>query len=254
MPPIVDDALVLTIYPYAESDGVVVFLTRSHGKIRLLVRGLRSLKRQQHGIISPFNRVNLSFKPRGPDQLGYLVESGLQRGVDIGSGKLADYYFLSYMHEVVLGMEVDPSAGNRIFRLLDALTESTLRSGFRIDRLCYFQFWLLRLEGLLPDPGACGSCGRVFEEERAAVAVDLHMLSFLCRSCRTDRWKGDIHSAQAMWVMLKGFLKANPDILVYIPMDISVYIELISHFDLKISGFLGKKSKSLPMLLGTVSA
>ena len=253
MPPIVDDALVLTIYPYAESDGVVVFLTRKHGKVRLLVRGLRSLKRQQHGIISPFNRVTLSFKPRGPDQLGYLAESGLQRGVDIASGKLADYYFLSYMHEVVLGMEIDPVAGGLIFRLLDALTESTRRSGFRIDRLCYFQFWLLRLEGLLPDPGSCGSCGRAFEEERAAVAVDLHSLSFVCRSCRSDKWKGDIHSAQAMWVMLQGFLKANPDILVYIPLDIGDYIELISHFDSKISGIIGKKSKSLPMLLGGVS-
>lgn len=253
MPPAVDDALVLTIYPYAESDGVVVFLTRKHGKVRLLVRGLRSLKRQQHGIISPFNRISLSFKPRGPDQLGYLVECGLQRGVDIGSGQLADYYFLSYMHEVVLGMEIDPAAGNRIFRLLDVLTESILHSGFRIDRLCYFQFWLLRLEGLLPDPGTCGSCGRAFEEERAALAVDLHSLSFICRSCRPDQWKGDIRSAQAMWVMLKGFLKANPENLVYIPLDMSDYMELISHFDLKISNFIGKKSKSMPMLLGTVS-
>lgn len=254
MPPILDDALVLTIYPYAESDGVVVFLTRKHGKVRLLVRGLRSLKRQQHGIISPYNRISLSFKPRGADQLGYLVESGLQRGVDIASGKLDNFYFLSYMHEVVLGMEIDPVAGNRIFRLLDALTESTLRSGFRIDRLCYFQFWLLRLEGLLPDPGYCGHCGKAFEEERAAAAVDLHSLSFICRSCRADTWKGDIQHAQALWVMLQGFLKANPDILVYIPLDIGVYMELISHFDLKISGFNGKKTKSLPLLLGLISA
>jgi DNA repair protein RecO (recombination protein O) len=218
MSPILDDALVLTIYPYAESDGVVVFLTRKHGKVRLLVRGLRSLKRQQHGIISPFNRITLSFKARGADQLGYLVESGLQRGVDIASGRLDDFYFLSYMYEVVLGMEIDPVAGSRIFRLLDAMTESTLHSGFRIDRLCYFQFWLLRLEGLLPDPATCGHCGKTFEEERAAVAVDLHSLTFVCRSCRSDPWKGDIQHAQALWVMLQGFLKANPDIIVYIPL------------------------------------
>jgi DNA repair protein RecO len=254
MSPIIDDALVLTIYPYAESDGVVVFLTRNHGKVRLLVRGLRSLKRQQHGVISPFNRITLSFKPRGPDQLGYLAESGLQRGVDIAAGNLADYYFLSYMHEVVLGMEIDPVAGNRIFRLLDAMTESTLRSGFRIDRLCYFQFWLLRLEGLMPDPGTCGSCGCTFEQERAAMAVDVHALSFVCKSCRSDTWKGDIHAAQAMWVMLQGFLKANPDVLVYIPLDMGDYMELISHFNSKISGFIGKNSKSLPVLLGAVSA
>lgn len=254
MPPIVDDALVLTIYPYAESDGVVVFLTRKHGKVRLLVRGLRSLKRQQHGVISPFNRVTLSFKLRGPDQLGYLAESGLQRGVDIASGNLADYYFLSYMHEVVLGMEIEPGAGEVIFRLLDALTESTLQSGFRIDRLCYFQFWLLRLEGLLPDPGSCGRCGRAFEEERAAVAVDLHSLSFVCRLCISDPWKGDIRSARAMGVMLQGFLKATPDILVYIPLNINDYMDLISHFNSKISGIIGKMSNSLPMLLGVVSA
>jgi DNA repair protein RecO len=254
MSAVLDDALVLKIYPYAESDGVVVFLTRNHGKVRLMVRGLRSLKRQQHGVISPFNLVSLSFKVRGLDQLGNLVEAGLLRGTDVSSGNLNDYYFLSYMYEIILSMEIDPDAGRRIFRLLDAMSACVQRNGFRIDRLCYFQFWCLRLEGLLPDPDSCGTCGRPFGSERAAVEMNLDRLVFICPICRTESSRGDIHSAQALWVMLHSFLKATPDNLVYIPLDIGIYLELISHFDLKLSSINGKQTKSLALLLGRISA
>jgi DNA repair protein RecO len=53
----------------------------------------------------------------------------------------------------------------RIFRLLLVVLRS-LKGSHELDRpLVYFNYWMLRLAGFMPDLTACGACGRSFRDE-----------------------------------------------------------------------------------------
>ncbi len=212
MHPLEDDALVLRIYPFAEADAVVVLLTRHHGKVRLMAKGLKKIRSRHLGIVSPFNLITVQFKPGQGDRLGILSGATLQFGVDVARGSLHDYYFLSLLTEVGMVLEIDPITGEKVFRLLDALVRCIVSHGFREILLWYFLFWIARLEGELADPTACGICGRPFNANRVALGLNPITLAFHCRTCSTPVSPGgrggDYRGAQRAF---QRFLTTAPD-------------------------------------------
>jgi DNA repair protein RecO (recombination protein O) len=97
------------------------------------------------------------------------------------------------MGDLIVEFSPPHQANDKLFRMviacLDALTETPqhLQSILR-----YFEIWILRLEGFLPDLRTCGECGRVLGD--SAVQVD-HELGLLCGSCAHG--KGEVLSKGA---------------------------------------------------------
>ena len=58
------DAIVLRSYNLAESDRIVVFLTRSSGLVRAVAKGARKMKSRFGAALEPFTLVKLSFHER----------------------------------------------------------------------------------------------------------------------------------------------------------------------------------------------
>lgn len=61
MPLYNDEAVVLKTFPLGEADRVVVMLTKKHGKVRAVAKGVRRLKSRFGGRLEPFMRVNALF-------------------------------------------------------------------------------------------------------------------------------------------------------------------------------------------------
>src|SRR5215510_5559445 len=58
------DAIVLRSYNLAESDRIVVFLTRSAGLVRAVAKGARRMKSRFGAALEPFTLIKLSFHER----------------------------------------------------------------------------------------------------------------------------------------------------------------------------------------------
>ena len=152
------DALILRTYKLGEADRIVVFLTADRGKRRGVARGARRPRSPFTGALEPLTRGRVAYFERERRDLVRLryaepVRSPLAGG---GAEALAHVgYFAELLDE--WAPEADPN--EKLFRLGAAVGES-LAAGVPVERLArYFEFWLLRLQGIYPPLSACGRCG-----------------------------------------------------------------------------------------------
>jgi DNA repair protein RecO (recombination protein O) len=243
-----DDALVLKIYPYAESDAVVVVLTRHSGKLRLVCRGLKRPKNALHGIVSPFNLVFLRFSGDDPQQLGRMFDASLLQGFNLLPDRLSDYYFLSHVAEVLLSVEIDPQCSPRIFRLVQALVSSVETRGYSRSDLIYFYFWLLRLEGWHPDVGICGRCHEAFTPQKPPVFFEDNDLAIVCNGCRRPGEPSARQELEELVTLQQAMLKLAPDRITLSEQTIDIISSYILRYSRKITDITGKKYKSLSFI------
>lgn len=158
MPLITTEALVLRTYKLGEADRIVVFLTRDRGKRRGVAPGARRLRSRFGAALEPLTRIGVTYYEREGRELVSLnyadpVSSPLWRVRPETLGHTG--YFAELMDE--WAQESDPN--ETLFRLGCSVVEA-LASGVPVEPLArYFEYWLLRLQGVYPSLAACGTCG-----------------------------------------------------------------------------------------------
>jgi DNA repair protein RecO (recombination protein O) len=160
------EAIVLRSYPLRESDLLVTFFTRQEGKVRGVARAAKRSKKRFGGALEPLTYVRLYWEDRERSELARVdscevLDSPLSDEVDyaraVGLGHLAEV-----MDELLPDREVSDS----IFRLAVAVL-ARLRAGAVWMPVTYFDLWIARLTGLLPDLSACMVCGEVLNGNKA---------------------------------------------------------------------------------------
>ena len=67
---------------------------------------------------------------------------------------------VSYFAELIDEWTLDADPADALFRLGASVVEATT-NGVSVDRLArYFEYWLLRLQGVYPTTATCSRCGR----------------------------------------------------------------------------------------------
>ena len=86
------------------------------------------------------------------------------------------------MGDLVIEFSPPYEPNEKLFRMVKACLDAICQSQEDLQLvLRYFEVWLLRLEGFLPDISGCGDCQRLFEEGEPAF---MNMDSVLrCRGC-----------------------------------------------------------------------
>lgn len=176
------EALVLRTYNFAEADKIVVCLTRTAGLIRGVAKGCRKLKSRFGAALEPFTLANISYYQKEHQELVSLSQVEIVKSHFNLSSNAETLAGLAYMGDLVIEFSPPYEPNERLFRMvkacLDAISES--QPDLQII-LRYFEIWLLKLEGYLPDIRHCGECHRVFDEtEPAFMGADT---LFRCRSC-----------------------------------------------------------------------
>jgi DNA repair protein RecO (recombination protein O) len=165
MPLVETEAIVLRTYRLSEADKIVSLFTRQMGRVRAVASGAQRTKSRYGGALESLSYVRLWFYERENRDLARLnsveiIESFFDMQKDYAS-HLAAQYVVEVSERLLPEREVN----ERIFRLLLVVLRSLKRSK-EIDRpLVYFNYWMLRLGGFLPDLTACGGCGRAFQDE-----------------------------------------------------------------------------------------
>src|SRR5215472_9403724 len=165
MPLVETEAIVLRTYRLGEADKIVSLFTRQLGRVRAVASGAQRTKSRYGGTLESPGYVRLWFYERENRDLARLnsaeiIESFFDMQKDYPS-HLAAQYVVEVCEHLLPEREVN----ERVFRLLLVVMRSLKR--FReVDRpLVYFNYWMLRLGGFLPDLTACGECGRSFQDE-----------------------------------------------------------------------------------------
>ncbi|OLE51054.1 MAG: DNA repair protein RecO [Acidobacteria bacterium 13_1_20CM_3_53_8] len=176
------EAIILRTYNLAEADKIVICLTRKAGVIRGVARGSRRLKSRFGAGLEPFTLVALSYHEKEGRELVALRQAEIISSYFNLCSDALMVSSLARMAEMVIEFSPPHEPNERVFRMVSACLEAISRSPASLEELLgYFEVWLLRLSGFLPDITRCSVCGSSL---RDSVAVFMDAEGRLrCRQC-----------------------------------------------------------------------
>ena len=168
MPLYTADALVLRTYKLGEADRIVVFLTADRGKKRGVARSARRPKSRFVGALEPLTHVRVAYFEKETRELVGLNYAEPLRSPLSGPGESVGH--ASYFAELLDEWAQADDPNETLFRLGASVLDA-LAGGVQIDGLArYFEYWLLRLQGVYPPHLVCHRCGQRFTGEVEAGA------------------------------------------------------------------------------------
>jgi DNA repair protein RecO len=161
MPLHTTDALILRTYKLGESDRIVVFLTRDRGKKRGVAKNARQSRRRFGGGLEPLTYGRVGYVERERRELVRLdyVEQ-LRSPLSAIDGQALGY--VSYFAELIDEWAPEADPNETLFRLGVSVVEA-IAKGVPIEPLArYFEYWLLRLQGVYEVDAQLSSEARAF--------------------------------------------------------------------------------------------
>ena len=160
MPLYTADALVLRTYKLGEADRIVVFLTRDRGKKRGVAKWARKARSRFAGALEPLTEVHVAyFEKEQRELVGLNYAETLRSPLSLVTAEALG--IVSYFAELLDEWAQDADADDRLYRLGASMLDA-LASGAPVDPLArYFEYWLLRLQGVYPEARGTLSEGAV---------------------------------------------------------------------------------------------
>ncbi|HEY7099055.1 MAG TPA: DNA repair protein RecO [Terriglobales bacterium] len=160
------EAIVLRTYPLREADLLVTLFTRAEGKVKGVARSAMKSKRRFGGALEPLTYVRAFFEDRERHELTRLDSCEVLESPLATQVTYARAVALGHVAEVLDQLLPDREANDSVFRLALSVI-SVLRGGDVWMPVTYFDLWMTRLMGYLPDLSECIACGRVLNGHRA---------------------------------------------------------------------------------------
>jgi DNA repair protein RecO (recombination protein O) len=186
------DALVLRTYKLGEADRIVVFLTRDRGKKRGVAKGARRPRSRFTGALEPLTEVHVAYFEKERRELVSLNYAetlrsplGLAGQAEVQGRSSAGFTaaacapqvspdalgYVEYFAELLDEWAQEADADERLYRLGASMLDA-LANGAPVEPLArYFEYWLLRLQGLYPESrGTLSAAARAFLAASRTVA------------------------------------------------------------------------------------
>jgi DNA repair protein RecO (recombination protein O) len=187
---LVSPAIVLRSRPFGESDKIVSFLTKRHGKLTGIAKGALRSRRRFVNSLEPFALVNLQFYDRPHSPLAFILGAELQcafRRISAGLDRIA---YASYFAEITDGLIGEREENPTVFEHLKEGLAHLEENGASLGFLTYFELKLLRLAGYQPIFEHCKRCRKSRRTEGDSpwyfTAVDGGVLCETCAATRRE--------------------------------------------------------------------
>jgi DNA repair protein RecO (recombination protein O) len=175
------EAIVLRCYPYRETSVIVTCLTDRYGKLKGLVKGLRSHPNRHRSAMEPLTVNRIVFYDTNTSQLHLMSQcdlltpwTELQR--DLETAKLGGFF--AELVDAVVPLEEPQSATYQLLK--HALERLALAAGDMRAARIHFIVRLLRLAGFQPQLDECTSCAKAVH---TAGYWSARQGGLLCPSC-----------------------------------------------------------------------
>lgn len=178
------EALILRTYPLGESDRIVVFLSRDRGKKRGVAKNARQSRRRFGGALEPMTHGRVGYVEREGRELVFVdyVEP-LRSPLAAADAEALGY--VGYFAELIDEWAPDGDPNETLFRLGASIVDA-IAGGVPIEPLArYFEFWLMRLQGVYqPDPRASHEARAFLEAARTCSPFALSAASATATTLR----------------------------------------------------------------------
>jgi len=211
MPLYTTEAIILRTYKLGEADRIVVFLTRDRGKRRGVAQGARRWRSRFGGALEPLTRVEVAYFEKESRELVSLNYAE-PLSSPLWSVRADALGHTGYFAELIDECALEGDADDRLYRLASSVVDA-LAAGVPVEPLArYFEYWLLRLQGVYPTQLACHACGRELGRDASGAAVLLPgERTYRCAACAgAEAARGVSLSGEAV-AFLRASARVGPD-------------------------------------------
>lgn len=158
------EALTLRTYPFGEAHKIALFLGRDTGRIRGVAYGAQKSKSRFGSALELLTYHRLTCRSRENQELAVIENCEIIRPSPAFRLGWEENLHLAYWAELLVEFSREQAANERLFRLSLAVIDAAGQVPVPVLTR-YFEFWALRLEGVLP------SLDSVLPQELAARAA-----------------------------------------------------------------------------------
>lgn len=209
------DSIILKTYPLAESDRIVVFFSREFGKLRGVANGVRKPGSRFGASLEPLARSRVQFFRKESMDLVRIRSTDL---IDSPMRLFEDYdraVMAAHVADLVDRFLPEHEVQDSVFRLF-SLVRTQLAGGCPQEVVrCYFEVWMLRLAGVLPDLFTCSVCRRRLNPGASRVLMS-GLTRVACSRCVREEGDGVPPGTVEVlgWILSKALDSSLPEFSV----------------------------------------
>lgn len=160
------EAIVLRTYPVHEADLLVTVFTRLEGKVKGVAKSAKKSRRRFGGSLEPLTCVRVYWEDRERQELARIdscdvLLSPLSTEVDYPRAVA-----LGHIAEMLDELLPDREANDTVFRLAWSVLQNLPPANIWMP-VTYFDLWMVRLMGFLPELDRCIVCDRPLDGQKA---------------------------------------------------------------------------------------
>lgn len=180
------EGMVLKSFGLAEADKIVVLLTQHQGVVRGVAKGAKRLKSKFGGALEPFSIVQVEYFQKDQSELVSIRQIELLKSF---FGSASEPLFLqkfAYLAELLTEFSPPHDPNENLYRMAKVCLETASEVPESLENIAlYFELWILRLGGYLPNWNKCDECRRELNlSEETSLQINFHLL---CKNCQKSR-------------------------------------------------------------------
>ncbi len=180
------EGLILKTYSLAEADKIVVLLTQNEGLVRGVAKGAKRLKSRFGGGLEPFSVVNLTYFQKEERELVSISQIELVKSYFASASNPLFLQKFAYLVDLLTEFAPPHDPNEKLYRMAKVCLETAAAVPESLESVAlYFELWILRLGGYLPDWQNCNNCRRELNLiEKAGLQINFHLV---CEQCQKSR-------------------------------------------------------------------
>ena len=151
--------------------------------MRGVAKGAKRLKSRFGSTLELFSTIDLTYFQKEDRELVSIQQADLIRSCFSEASDPEFLHTFSYIADLLMAFVPPHDPNETLYRMTRACLDAALENRDRLTAIrLYFELWLLRLGGYLPDWSRCDECTRqLTTAESAYLRADFHLI---CDSCR----------------------------------------------------------------------
>jgi DNA repair protein RecO (recombination protein O) len=179
------EAVVLRHYSFSESDRIAVLFTREFGKLRAMAKGTKRPQNRLSAALEPLTLLHIEFYLREGQSLAQLRQAEILHSYLSRTPSLERMLAYSYFAEIIQEIVQENNANPSIYRLFIASLNAGGKAAVSAALIRYFEFWCLKLSGLIPNYDYCSACAKYVKDVGFFAWLDTGQVK--CARCADNR-------------------------------------------------------------------
>lgn len=176
-------AFVLGVMPLKEQDKMVHLLTAERGILKAMAPGSLKVKNRFGSLLELFTEGDFVYYWQEEKELITISKGEILNSYFNIVSQPENIFYFYLVAEIILKFVPFNHKDKRLYRLLHTVLENRA-GGIEMDiLLLYFLIWILRIEGMMFNPGTCYNC---YRENLDEAWLKRDFRGILCQTCKTN--------------------------------------------------------------------